>query len=261
MNNESIAEKESYLYQICTTGMTMVMTFLVTKISAQFIQYLHHPDSAYDDSTLAGSLITLTCLVAIVGIILTLSVAHKEFKMPFGFVNFIIALFFVCLPLFVAADTINSSIHFPEDVSSTLGSGTTNPSKNATIYLKDGPFYIGMSLFITAFVFLLGYLGIVFVNEREPRVISAKQYATIAFFHIAAIVFGFFCIFIFVNSRALVFMSFAALFGSSGYLYFLWGARTSMKENSAAGNANGTGNTNGSAPVAVASITNTPQNL
>jgi hypothetical protein len=195
--------------------MTLVMTFLINKISSQFIKYLEKPDAVFNDQNLAGTFITLTCLVSIVGIIITLSVAHKEFNLPFTFLNFIIAIFFVSLPLFISADIINSSFSFSE----------LDPDKEVEA------FQIGMSLFIFTFISLLIYLIIVSATQDSIRIPKIK-YLQIGGFHLAAIAFGIICLFIFKSSRVLMFFSFAALMGSAFYLYFLWTTKQSLEERS-----------------------------
>lgn len=209
-------KRDEYLYNICTTGMTLVMTFLISKISGQFIRYLDRPSALFDDNILAGTFITLTCLIAIVGIIITLSVAHKEFNLPFAFINFIISIFFVSVPLFISADSINSSITFSDD----------------KVVLKRESFVFGISLFIISFIFLLLYLFIVYFQNKKTSEIPTSKYFQIGVFHLAAILFGILCIFIYEIPRLLMFISFAAFLGSGFYLYFLWSTRSSIKENS-----------------------------
>ena len=229
-------KRDEYLYGISTTGMTMVMTFLIAKISGQFVNYLEAPlDPLIDEKFLAGSFILLTCLVSIVGIILTLSVAHKEFNLPFNFINFVIAIFFVSLPLFISADIINSSL--------------VDPDKN--LRFKEITFNYGMILFIISFSFLLIYLVLVYASEETPRSIPIIRYVQIAAFHIAAILFGFICLFIMSRGydRALMLLSFGAFLCSGFYLYFLWNARTTMQRTMAQ-NAEATTPTGESTPAA-----------
>jgi|GEM_PF-4575552 len=213
-----MGQKNIYLFEICYTCVSLVMTFLIQTIAETFRHlYADHVGITSDPRAISIFCISLTCLVAILGVIMTMGVAHKKIEFQFTPVYFFISMFLVAIPLYFSVSLLSTSLH---------------PMPNNSFQIDLKSLNLGMSLFILAFVGLLIYLLWIFFTEDSTlkAKIGSRLFLGVGAFHGAAIIFAFLIRASAGDDFWLMLLSVAALVGSFAFLVFLADRTNSLSD-------------------------------
>jgi hypothetical protein len=210
-----VAENPSskYFFDFVTTAMSIVLGLIFEKVGEGIVglRLSWSPEKGFrawvQEPSVVGTMIVLTSLLILVGVVVTLSYIHNDLRLPYLRFYFLFDLIFAALCLFTAVISIQKGALEP--------SVTTIDPKLLTFAMR----------MLTVTFIALTARGLLTIRNA-PASLKAPYRLSILPFHLGGIVLTFWAS---ISPAHIVLLTAAGLAGSLGYLVFQWALQIHFK--------------------------------